>query len=289
MQKIKNISYLTIVLATIQLVGCASNPVDSTPQYHNPPAAIKEKMKSIMPIYEPWIGEVEEKFADKGELPTQQDIDWAKQLGIKNINKIRIIKTEYFPMPQDGELFRELELLEWGSPYEDVRNMGYIIFVRPANDSPKIRAEQIALISIMEDIGRSRFLYRYLVEQRADLSKERRPLILQSNQLAKCAPINKTRFNLGCRFGGIKSEHQQQFEEEQKKAEKSRKKALKEEEEKEKRFKNEINNLQKDNLLEQEIIEEMTNKNRNYNKNLDLTLPLKPPVPNSGSGILPKL
>jgi len=233
-----------VAASGILLSGCASNSIESTPEYTSPPAALKEKMKSVMPNYEPWVAEVEKKFSTIGESISQADLEWADRLGIQNTNNIRIVKTEYFPMPQDGELLKDLELLGWGSPYEDARNMGYTIFIRPDRDTPKTRAEQLALIYIMENMGRSRFLYRSLVEQRM-ASEDDRPIMLEAKKLAKCAPLKNGKSTYSCKFTGTKPANQKAMEE----AKKEQDKAIEQR-------KNDLETIKKNNLLEQEILED---------------------------------
>ena len=253
-QCIRNIS---IAVSCMFLFGCASNSIQSTPEYHNPPAALKEKMKSVMPSYEPWLAEVEQKFAIIGELPSESDLDWAKRLGIKNINNIRIYKTEFFPMPQDGELLSDLELLGWGSPHEDARTMGYTIFIRPETDTPKLRAEKIAEIYIMENMGRSKFLYRNLIEQRS-LDLKDRPIWIESQKLTKCAVING-KVGFGCSVFGTKPINHKQMEKERLANEKIRKESEKAEK-KQEQIKKEFQEIQKDNLLLKEIEQDKRNE-----------------------------
>ncbi len=251
LKQLKNVS---IAVSCLFLFGCASNEIKSTPEYHNPPAAVREKMKSVMPSFEPWVAEVEQKFALISEIPAASDLDWARRLGIRNVDNIRIYRTEFFPMPQDGELLNDLELLGWGSPHEDARNMGYTIFIRPENDTQQVRVQQIAEIYLMENIGRSRFLYRTLVEQRS-LDEKDRPINIEAKKLAKCAVIDG-KIGFGCSVSGTKPVNHNQMEkqrQEEQKIKKEVEKAQKIEAEKEAKIKKEFSEIQKDNLLLKEI------------------------------------
>jgi hypothetical protein len=251
----------SVFIACCLILSACVNTIKSTPEYHSPPAALKEKMKSVMPSFEPWIYDTERRFAATGEMPSGNDIDWAKRLNIKNIDNIRIVKTEFFPMPQDSQLLSDLEFLGWGSPYENTRNMGYTIFIRPEQDSEKVRAEQIALIYLMENMGRSRFLYRSLVEQRS-LDAADQPLLIEAKKLATCAVINgKVAFT--CSVLGTKPKNHAEFEKARKEAEK----AQKLEQDKRDKLRKEFQHLQKDNLLLDEIKNEKSGGNDANNTN----------------------
>jgi hypothetical protein len=257
---VRTISSISVAVSCIFLSGCASNSIQSTPEYQNPPVAVKEKMKSVMPSFEPWLVEVEQKFGLIGEPLSDADVDWARRLGIRNINNIRIYRTEFFPMPQDGELLSDLELLGWGSPHEDARNMGYTIFMRPETDTPKTRSEQLALIYIMENMGRSRFLYRNLIEQRS-LELKDRPIWIEAQKLSKCAVIDG-KIGFGCTVFGTKPINHKQMEKDRQVAEKARKeaeKAQKEEDKKQEKIRKEFSEIQKDNLM----LKELENEGKN--------------------------
>ncbi len=265
-EKMKHLKKNILWIACCFALGACSSTIKSTPEYNNPPAALKEKMKSVMPNFEPWVYDTEKKFSTIGEALKDDDLDWAKRLNIKNIDNIRIVKTEFFPMPQDSQLLSDLEFLGWGSPAENARNMGYTIFIRPDQNEPKVRAEQIALVYLMEGMGRTRFLYRSLVEQRS-LDAPDQPLLIEAKKLAKCAVING-KVAITCSILGTKPQNHKEFEKARQEAEKIKKS----EKDKQDKVRKEFEMLQKDNLMLQDIKNE---KIQNEKKQMNLSSPAK--------------
>lgn len=213
---------LALVASLSMLWGCASidnfnnsvkNSFSSYNQYsshdigmsyNQPPAALKEKMKMIYPAFDSWQQNVQQQFAGRGMPLSGDDLAWANTLGITGVQNIRIIESDYFPMPNSGFLIDELERLNWGSPYEDARNMGYSIFIRAKSNTPQQRAKQLALIHIMEKMGDSRFNYRRLIEQRMIADIKDQPIEKMAAQLQQCKRNALGKLSVSCYIFGMK-------------------------------------------------------------------------------------
>lgn len=203
---------LNLVLLSLgigMLSACSNvNYIESNREYDQPPAAVREKLKMFMPMYEAWLNSTIVEYNKYGTPLSEQDVQWAKTLGIQNISQIKIVRRDFFPMPDNLFLSDELERVGMGSPYEDARNMGYLIFIRPDFDTPQTRAHQLAKIYLMEKLGAARFIYRQLSEMRMVQDKKDQPLNIEASRLVKCLPENG-KITLACKIGGNRPENGQ--------------------------------------------------------------------------------
>ena len=101
----------------------------------------------------------------EGRQLTKDEAEYAKQLGIKHPEKIRITHQWRFPKPLDEALLVEFNQLGFGSLLEGGRTNGYGIFIKPyfPNKSAIIRHELVH-VKQAESMGLRPFTRQYLIE-----------------------------------------------------------------------------------------------------------------------------
>ncbi len=191
----------SVMLGT--LTACMHFERSPAEQAQDMPAALKERLKIFYPAYIAWVNGVQQEYAQQGTPLNGDDLIWAHYLGITYIDKVRIVRTQRLPLPDQAFLADELQRNGWGEA-EVSRSMGYTIFIKPQHDTLENRARELAMIHQMEQMGYNTFLRRQIQEQRMYLDKEAQPLEIHATRLVRCLPNAKSELSTLCHVAGIK-------------------------------------------------------------------------------------
>ena len=119
------------------------------------------------------------KFAHKSELYAQQhgrkltpnEVNYAKSLGIKHPEKIRVFMTKELPVPENKEVLKGFKELGYDSAFVAGVTYGYGIFIKPSwlpkwlYDTDAILAHELVHVRQVEEAQNYKvFLRRYLIQ-----------------------------------------------------------------------------------------------------------------------------
>ena len=131
----------------------------------NPPATLRTELKLLVPMAIKWYDEVERKYYSQGRILTYTEKIRAKDIGIQNVNRLRIVILNELPMPDTILLRKKAEKYGLGNSYEGARTMGNIIFIKPRyKDNSTIISHELVHIYQQEVLGRKAFIERYIIE-----------------------------------------------------------------------------------------------------------------------------
>jgi hypothetical protein len=69
-----------------------------------PPAAVRIKIDRFYPRVRAWYDAVEARYLPLGQALTPQEMDDARRLGVLQLQDVRVVVLELFPMPEDMDL-----------------------------------------------------------------------------------------------------------------------------------------------------------------------------------------
>ena len=144
----------------------------------NPPIELTTKVALFLPITLAWYNATEQALLPQGRELTASEQTNARKLGVKHPEKVRVIVTNTFPVPEHPLIAQEAKEFGLGSESEEGRTMGYAILLKSRADQTTLHHELVH-VSQIERLGQARFLERYLYEIEI-LGYARAPLELEA-------------------------------------------------------------------------------------------------------------
>jgi len=131
----------------------------------NPPADVAAKVDGLFARALAWYDAIEAELLPQGRPLTDAEQDKARQLGVIQPERVRVVILEPFPLPEDPELLEAARSYGLGSRLEGGRTIGQVIMLKPRyRDSSTILAHELIHVTQHDRLGRAAFLRRYLVE-----------------------------------------------------------------------------------------------------------------------------
>jgi len=150
------------------LCGCAFVPKPSQEELakiENPPVEIAEKIEVLAGKAEIWINDVSRAEAHQGRSLSENESNYAKSIGVKDLKSVRVVVAETFPVPTDPELKAATEEFGMGGRFEGGRTMDHIIFLKPDYaQSTTVITHELNHVAQFERLGTSRMVRRYIAE-----------------------------------------------------------------------------------------------------------------------------
>jgi hypothetical protein len=143
-----------------------------------PSIEVKAKVASFLPITLAWYDSTEQSLLPRGRPLTTTEYVNAHKLGVKQPEKVRVIVTDTFPVPNHPLIAQAAKEFGLGSDHEEGRTMGYAILLKSHADQTTLNHELVH-VSQIERLGQKRFLERYLYEIEI-LGYARAPLELEA-------------------------------------------------------------------------------------------------------------
>ena len=175
--------FVSVLIILSLISGCAFVRKPSKEELllmDNPPVQIKEKINLLLPKAISWYAAEENKLLSKGRSLTDKEKTFARRVGVKRVNNIRIVIEQNFPMPTDEILLQKARKYGFGSSYEGGRTMGYAILLKPQYKSDsKVIFHELIHVSQIERLGREKFIKRYITEMEI-VGYSRSPLELEA-------------------------------------------------------------------------------------------------------------
>ena len=130
-----------------------------------PPPDVAMKIDEILPRALDWYERIEAQLSLQGRPLSSSEAERARNLGVNQPERVRVVVLNSFPMPEDPQLQVELERYGLGSHFVGARTIGYAIMFKPeyAGDSIAL-SHELVHVSQHERLGRTAFVRRYLVE-----------------------------------------------------------------------------------------------------------------------------
>ena len=124
-----------------------------------------DKVEAILAKAIIFVRKSENIALSKGRKLNPAETQYARALGIKHPENIRIKYQFRFPKPKDKQLLAEFNRLGFGSFFEGGRTNGYGIFIKSYFPNKKsIIHHELVHIKQMEDRGLDLFIKQYLEE-----------------------------------------------------------------------------------------------------------------------------
>lgn len=143
-----------------------------------PPPEVQAKVALFLPITLEWYNATEQALLPQGRDLSAKEQAAARKLGVKYPEKVRVITSTQFPVPEHPLIAEEAKAFGLGSDTEEGRTMGYAILLKPRADNTTLQHELVH-VSQIERLGQARFLERYLYEIEI-LGYARAPLELEA-------------------------------------------------------------------------------------------------------------
>lgn len=173
------------LFAGLIVTGCLFVRAPSPEELHaldQPPAAIVAKVENLLPRAMEWFAEVETDLLPQGRPLSEGEMAFARQLGVLQPERVRVVVLASFPMPEDQVLRAEAERYGLGSTSEGARAIGYVIMLKPRfAKSSTVIAHELVHVSQHDRLGRAGFLRRYITEMEI-MGYSRSPLELEAYQ-----------------------------------------------------------------------------------------------------------
>lgn len=151
----------------IALTACTSaSDVSRCPCPERPQQTqLPPRMEPLVPRMLAWYNRIEDDLLQGGRELSPKEQAMARELGVDDPDRVRVVVTEVFPMPDDPALHREAVRLGLDTLPVSGRAMGYVILLKPeiAGD-PAVIAHELVHVVQMERLGREPFLRRYFAE-----------------------------------------------------------------------------------------------------------------------------
>ena len=149
---------LTTVIVSVLLFGC-SNKAEllNSP----PPELLAQVEPYIKPAIE-YAKENEKEALENGSELTANEKKLARKIGIKNVDKIRVMYVNEFPFPKDKHLAELARSIGFDSPFMGGFTFGYGVYIR--NGEEQLLAHELIHVRQYENMGIDAFMTRYMLE-----------------------------------------------------------------------------------------------------------------------------
>ena len=101
---------------------------------------------------------------EKGIRLTLSEQNIANKIGIKDVDKIRILYVDKFPFPEDEKLAEFARTTGLDSPFVEGFTYGYAIYIKNGAYSRELIAHELIHVQQYEKLGIEKFMSRYLIE-----------------------------------------------------------------------------------------------------------------------------
>ena len=130
-----------------------------------PPPHIKQRIDTLLPKVVAWYTQAQKHLRSKGRVLSPKERIFAKSLGIKQINRIRIVTVDAFPQPEDAQLQEAAKRYGFDSPYAGGLTLGHTVLIKKDFlQNPVIVPHELVHVAQVERMGLKSFLRRYLTE-----------------------------------------------------------------------------------------------------------------------------
>lgn len=160
-----------LVLLGIFLFGCLSiQPItgEQKLKLENPSSEIVTEVESMLDSVVLFNMTSEYQALKKGRKLTQFEKNFATGVGIKHPEDIRILKTVWFPVPQDPKLrkhYNQGRIRRFLS--EGGRCSGFGIYIKPfLFDEKQIIRHELTHVAQVERLGLHEFLREYMIQRK---------------------------------------------------------------------------------------------------------------------------
>lgn len=165
----KKISRLTIFIFTlIFITSCASRHELSDKEKYllsNPPRELIDKVDLLLPEAEAYSNKIRKLALSKGRQLKEQEVAYAKELGIKRTGDIRILVLSEFPSPDTGLLLRLFKKERINSIYVGGYTVDHVIMIKEAySQNENIIKHEMVHVLQFERLGFSKMFKQYYLE-----------------------------------------------------------------------------------------------------------------------------
>ncbi len=151
---------LTIITLSTLLFGCA----DKAELLASPsPEVLAQIQPYITPSIE-FAQANEKKALAEGVELTANEKKIAERIGIKNIDKIRVMYVKEFPFPQDKQLAELARTIGFDSPFMGGFTYGYGVYIREGRYDRELIVHELVHVKQYEEMGIAAFMDRYMLE-----------------------------------------------------------------------------------------------------------------------------
>lgn len=129
---------------------------------HSPPP---ELLAEVEPLIQPSIDFTlanQQLAFEQGKVLSAEQKQLAQRIGIQDIDKIRVLYVDDFPLPEDKKLLALAKKIGIDSPYTAGFTYGYGIFIRKGKDF--VLPHELIHVRQFEKLGIEAFLKRYMLE-----------------------------------------------------------------------------------------------------------------------------
>jgi hypothetical protein len=171
-----------ILLLSFILFGCIDKPQSQLEALSSPGP---ELLAKIEPYIQPSIDFAynnEKNAFESGVELTAEEKQMAKKIGIKSVDKVRVVYVDEFPFPKDKHLVEFARSHGFDSPELVGITYGYGIYIR--NGQKYILPHELIHVRQFEELGVENFMKRYMLEL-AIMGYRKAPIEVQAYNEAK--------------------------------------------------------------------------------------------------------
>ncbi|CAH6783371.1 hypothetical protein [Vibrio sp. 10N.261.52.A1] len=151
----------TFLLASLALFACK----DKADIYANPPANLVEQIEAYYPLSIKYVKKHEQIALSQGVPLRPQYLKIARDIGIQNPEKIRVLYVDKMPLPENESLRFQMQRLGLDSPYFTGTAFGYGIWIaNRAKGDKLLLAHELIHVKQAEDLGIEAFTKKYLLQ-----------------------------------------------------------------------------------------------------------------------------
>ncbi len=147
--------------------GCAGD----RPSPGRGPAAASDDTRpavaELVPAAATWYRELQERFNSRGRALTNRERQLAASLGVEEVEVVRVVVLERFPVPEDPALRAEAPRYGLGTCRFAALAIGHLILIKPrAVDDLKLLAHEFVHVAQQEEWGTEESVRRLLAQYR---------------------------------------------------------------------------------------------------------------------------
>ena len=149
---------LAVLLFPVVLFGCT----DRTELLNSP---TPELLAKVEPYIQPSIDfayKNEKNAIENGVELTAKEKEIANRLGVKNVDKVRVVYVDEFPFPKDKDLAELARSVGFDSPEMGGFTFGYGVYIRHGNKV--LLPHELIHVRQYEEMGIEGFMKRYMLE-----------------------------------------------------------------------------------------------------------------------------
>ena len=123
------------------------------------------KPDALLPRAIAWCRATERRLLPQGRSLTADETRFARRIGIRSPERVRVIVRGAFPMPTDPDLVAAASHYGFGGPSEGGRTIGHAILVKPVYaDNVTVISHELVHVAQIDRMGLDAFIERYLRE-----------------------------------------------------------------------------------------------------------------------------